>query len=65
VRGGARAVRRTRRLADIAVAAGYADQSHLVREFQQLAGTTPTEFVARLMPGGGLLGDGCPPAVAG
>lgn len=51
--------------ADIAYAAGYADQSHLVRDFQQLAGTTPTEFVARLMPGGGLLGDGCPPAVAG
>lgn len=50
--------------ADIAFAAGYADQSHLVREFQQLAGTTPTDFVARLMPGGGLVGDGCRPAVA-
>ncbi|MGH3610845.1 MAG: helix-turn-helix domain-containing protein, partial [Pseudonocardiaceae bacterium] len=50
--------------AEIAFAAGYADQSHLVREFQQLAGTTPTDFVARLMPGGGLDGDGCTPAVA-
>ena len=49
--------------ADIAFAAGYADQSHLVREFQQLAGTTPTEFVARLMPGGGLRGDAGWPAV--
>lgn len=48
--------------ADIAFAAGYADQSHLVREFRQLAGTTPTDFVARLMPGGGLVGDGCTPA---
>jgi AraC-like DNA-binding protein len=50
--------------ADIAFAAGNADQSHLVREFQQLAGTTPTDFVARLMPGGGLVGDGCSPAAA-
>jgi hypothetical protein len=50
--------------ADIAFAAGYADQSHLIREFQQLAGTTPTDFVARLMPGGGLVGDGCPSAGA-
>jgi AraC-like DNA-binding protein len=45
--------------AEIASAAGYADQSHLVREFQQLAGTTPSDFVARLMPGGGVVGDGC------
>jgi AraC-like DNA-binding protein len=51
-----------RRWADVAFEAGYADQPHLNREFQQFAGTTPTDFVARRIPGGGLVGDGCGPA---
>ena len=46
------------RWAEIAYAAGYADQSHLNREFRELAGTTPSEFVARRIPHGGLVGDG-------
>lgn len=50
------------RWSQVAVDAGYADQSHLNREFQQLAGTTPTDFVARLIPEGGVVGDGFVPA---
>jgi AraC-like DNA-binding protein len=42
---------------DVAYAAGYADQSHLNREFRELAGTTPGDFVRRLIPGGGIVGD--------
>jgi len=45
------------RWADVAYAAGYADQSHLNREFRELAGTTPGDFVRRLIPGGGIVGD--------
>jgi hypothetical protein len=38
-----------------------ADQSHLNRDFRELAGTTPGDFVARLLPGyGGVMGDGVP-----
>jgi AraC-like DNA-binding protein len=44
--------------AQIAADGGYADQSHLVREFRALAGVSPTEYVARLIPQGGLVGDG-------
>ena len=35
------------RLARTAAEAGYADQSHLVREFRALLGETPTQFLAR------------------
>jgi AraC-like DNA-binding protein len=32
---------------------GYADQAHLIREFHQFTGMTPTAFVARTSPPGG------------
>jgi AraC-like DNA-binding protein len=32
---------------------GYADQAHLIREFHQFTGATPTEFAARTSPSGG------------
>jgi AraC-like DNA-binding protein len=47
-----------RDLARIAADAGYYEEAHLYRDFRQLAGVTPPQFVARLMPGGGLVGDG-------
>jgi AraC-like DNA-binding protein len=47
------------RFAEIAVAGGYCDQSHLNRDFRRLAGCTPTEYLARLLPDGrGVAGDG-------
>jgi AraC-like DNA-binding protein len=45
------------RWSDVAYNAGYADQSHLNREFRDLAGTTPSDFVRRLIPEGGVVGD--------
>ena len=47
----------TRSIADLAAACGYADHSHLVREFRALAGCTPSQYVAdRLPDGGGVAG---------
>jgi AraC-like DNA-binding protein len=40
-------------IADVAAEAGYADHSHLVREFQALAGCAPSEFVAARLPDAG------------
>ena len=37
----------------IAREAGYADQAHLIRDFHQFTGATPTEFAARTTPPGG------------
>ncbi|MFN3150774.1 DUF6597 domain-containing transcriptional factor [Bremerella sp.] len=34
-------------LADIALASGYSDQSHMTNDFRQLAGTSPAKFFAR------------------
>jgi len=32
----------------LAVACGYYDQSHLIRDFSQFTGITPTDFVSRM-----------------
>lgn len=48
------------RWAQIAVEAGFCDQPHLNREFRELSGTTPADFIARCLPDGGVIGDGVP-----
>ncbi|GAA4758664.1 AraC family transcriptional regulator [Actinomycetospora chibensis] len=39
------------RIADVAAACGFADHSHLVREFRDLAGVTPTRYVQERLSG--------------
>jgi AraC-like DNA-binding protein len=41
-----RALRPSARLADVAAAHGFADQSHFVREFQAFAGCAPSRWIA-------------------
>lgn len=41
--------------AALAADIGYCDQSHLIREFSEFAGMTPTQFVARSLGAGGLI----------
>ena len=36
--------------ADLALASGYADQAHLIREFRALSGTTPGSFLRKTNP---------------
>jgi AraC-like DNA-binding protein len=40
------------RFAEIALDCGYYDQAHLNRDFRQMAGTTPSDFLAGQMPDG-------------
>jgi AraC-like DNA-binding protein len=44
--------------AEIAYDCGYYDQPHMNREFRELAGVTPTDFLARQLPEQGTVGDG-------
>jgi len=45
------------RFAEIAYDCGYCDQAHLNRDFRQFAGTSPGDYVGRLLPGGGVAAD--------
>lgn len=46
-----RAAQGTARLADVAQAAGYADQAHMTRDFRDLTGFTPKGYLAIARPG--------------
>ena len=42
-------------VAAVAADCGYADQSHMVKDFRQFAGYAPTDYVKAPAPGGGLI----------
>jgi AraC-like DNA-binding protein len=42
----------SRTIGDVAAECGYADHSHLVREFRSLGGITPSELLGSFLPGG-------------
>jgi len=42
----ARQLARRQRISDVAAATGYADHSHLVRDFRAMAGCTPSQLLA-------------------
>jgi hypothetical protein len=46
------------RWAEIAYDCGSYDQPHMNRDFRELAGITPTDFLARQLPQQGTIGDG-------
>ncbi|MGH3375063.1 MAG: helix-turn-helix domain-containing protein [Actinoallomurus sp.] len=41
----------------VAAEYGYYDQAHLNRDFREFTGTSPTGYLTRLVPGGGVRGD--------
>jgi AraC-like DNA-binding protein len=41
----------SRRLADLAATAGYADQAHMTRDFRAITGFTPSAYFAQMSPG--------------
>ena len=48
--GDPRAGGRAGKLATVAAECGYADQSHLTRDWRQFAGTTPSAWIAGELP---------------
>jgi AraC-like DNA-binding protein len=41
------------RFAEIAQQCGYYDQAHMNRDFREFAGISPSDYIGRLLPGGG------------